>query len=230
MRNQSKRDIGSRFSNREDAERYRDRFKSGTRKWAHRCEVRALERALAAVGDSVRTIVDVGSGTGRFAPVLRGHAKRLIQIDFSKQMLDVSREGFSLPEDSGAYIQADARRLPLADNCAELVFCHRLLNHVQDADDRRSILAELRRISRRYVVISCLTAPTWIRAVRWISTAVRRRNPVAIAVDTSTLLREAVEAGMKEMRRVPIRRVFAPCEFHILTKSLVFVVQCCIAV
>lgn len=227
--NERKRNIGNRFSHREDAERYRDRFKSLTRRWAHRCEVVALERALASIQEPIRIIFDVGSGTGRFAPVLKGHAARLILVDFSRHMLDVSREGFPLEGESGAYVQADARRLPFSDDCAELVFCHRLLNHVHEADDRRSILAELRRISRRYIVISCLTAPAWIRAIRRISTGLRRRNPVATAVATTLLLHDAIETGMKHLKRVPIRRIIAPCDFHILAKSIGLAVQCSIA-
>lgn len=215
---QPKRDIATRFSKRVDAERYRDRFRTG---WRHRGQVReelALESALSGVSGPIGTIIDIGSGPGRFVPILRAHSARLIQVDYSVHMLNVSREDHP-PVGSDHCIRADARHLPLADQCADLVFCHRLLNHISDAESRRCVLGELRRISARYVLISCLMAPALVRAVRRSIAFLRGRSSIRSAIDNAVLLNEAIAAGLVLDARIPIRRVIAPCEFQIFSRS-----------
>lgn len=209
----------SRFSEREEAERYRDRFRAGRRRRIHEGEVRSLEAALARMGGRFRTIVDVGSGAGRFSTVLRAHAERLVEVDYSQHMLELNREEHAPACGSLGYLRADGRRLPLADNCADVVFCHRLLNHLSEAEDRSAVLGDLRRISAKYVLISCLMAPLPVVLIRRSLAALRGRRTSASAVATSLLLGEAVEAGLKPVDGIPIRRFFAPSAFHILAKN-----------
>jgi SAM-dependent methyltransferase len=209
-------DIGRRFLKRHQAERYRDRFKRGRKRRTHQLEISALERVLAAL-PPLTTIVDVGSGAGKLAPVLSRHAGHLIQVDISPQMLEVVFEDYPLPSEHGAYLQADARDIPLASGSADLVFCHRLLNHYS-AEDRLKALKELARISRAYVVVSCLTPPAFLEMIRRIDRRIRGSSVPHPEPGPWQLLGEARSIGLKQVFCTTIRRFPASATFHTLTK------------
>ena len=125
--------------NRAQAERYRDRFRGQRRSRVDRLETTAVRELLGAL-DKLSTALDLPAGTGRLASLLADVAERVILADVSSAMLEVAREGLSnLPVE---YVQTDAKAIALADGSVDLVFCHRLLNHVRDAGIRACILRE----------------------------------------------------------------------------------------
>jgi SAM-dependent methyltransferase len=107
----------------------------------------AYARAVTEAG--LRTggvLVDAGCGTGPALPALRaavGGAGVVIGLDITPQMLDVARDRGRTAR--AALLLADARRLPLADGCADGVFAAGLIMHLPDAV---AALAELARVTR----------------------------------------------------------------------------------
>jgi len=195
-----KEDIAERFSDRARAERYRDRFKHGRHLHTHERESVALRTILALLG-RFHMVLDVGSGPGRFVRLFMKYADRLIQLDYSSHMLHVSRDDHAVRGEQGGYLQASAVGLPLADHSVDLVFCHRLLNHL-DVGDRRRALEEMARVSKRYVVVSCLRPPAVVRLIRRFFS---RRKPDAGHVGEGQLLAEAEAAGLGLCGRTHIR-------------------------
>jgi ubiquinone/menaquinone biosynthesis C-methylase UbiE len=80
-----------------------------------------------------RTVVDVGAGTGRWASHCAAQGAFAVAVDFCEEMLRQS----SVPA-----VEADARRLPLADGCTDLVVCAFTLGYALE------MFPELRRIVR----------------------------------------------------------------------------------
>lgn len=208
-------DIERRFATRGQAERYRDRFRYGRRRRTHKREVLALQAFMLRLG-RIKSVLDVGSGPGRFTPVFAAHAEHMIQVDYSLHMLHVSREDYPLADTRAGYAQADARKLPFADQSVDLVFCHRLLNHLPRAEDRRQVLTQFKRISRQHVVVSCLTPPRLLRLIRRLGDWIRGRASLDGHVEEEELLRECNEAGLRLASRVCIRRFPVLGEFLIL--------------
>ncbi|GLW32766.1 hypothetical protein Areg01_57040 [Actinoplanes regularis] len=91
-------------------------------------------------------VLDVGCGTGRALPALAGAvgpAGRVLGLDFTPDMLiEAGRVG---RDSAAALIVADARRLPVADGVADVVFAAGLVNHLPDP---AAGLAELARVTR----------------------------------------------------------------------------------
>jgi len=107
-----------------------------------------LVRALEPVAG--RTILDVGTGTGRAAVMLAALGARVVGLDASAEMVRVARrraEGSARPPSFGL---ADAQHLPLPDGAVDAVVCLRLLMHVPDWE--RSV-AEFCRVARWRVVV-----------------------------------------------------------------------------
>jgi ubiquinone/menaquinone biosynthesis C-methylase UbiE len=97
-----------------------------------------------------RTVVDVGSGTGRAALALAAGGASVVALDASSQMLGVARQragesGFVL-----RFAISDAHALPLADRSVDAAVCLRVLMH---ALDWQQCVAELCRVARGRVVV-----------------------------------------------------------------------------
>jgi SAM-dependent methyltransferase len=214
----AKLNIQDRFSERVQAERYRDRFSKPHHRRTHEREARALDSLLASLTD-VSTALDVGSGPGRFVPTFAARGIRLIQTDYSGHMLAVSRDGHPPGSQPGDYVRADARRLPFAEGVVDLVFCHRLLNHIPVVEDRRQVLSNLARASRKYVVVSCLTPPGFVRAFRRIYERIRGVVTVDGHVGDEDLERDAREIGLRLTARQPIRSLLRSAAYMVFVKG-----------
>ncbi|MBU2662715.1 methyltransferase domain-containing protein [Actinoplanes bogorensis] len=104
---------------------------------------KAVDAAAPAPGDLA---VDVGCGTGRALPALSaavGPTGRVIGLDCTPAMLAEARSKGR--DHAAALVQADARRLPLPDGTAAVVFAAGLVHHLPDP---AAGLAELARITR----------------------------------------------------------------------------------
>ena len=107
-------------------------------------------RYAAAIADALipagGVVIDIGCGTGRALESLRhavGPAGGVIAIDVTPEMLSQANQASR--EASAARVLADARRLPLADGCADAVFAAGLISHLPDTD---AGLRELARVTR----------------------------------------------------------------------------------
>jgi ubiquinone/menaquinone biosynthesis C-methylase UbiE len=83
--------------------------------------------------------VDVGCGEGRLVRDLNSHGHKLVGIDIADHSIALAREA----DPDGDYRVADARKMPLADGCADLVVSFMCL---QDVDDLEQVIAEIARI------------------------------------------------------------------------------------
>jgi ubiquinone/menaquinone biosynthesis C-methylase UbiE len=91
--------------------------------------------------DPALRALEVGCGNGFFSLYLESRCDT-VGVDFSRKMLERNPLKKKL--------QMDAARLCFQDMSFDLVFCHALLHHVQDLD---AVLGEMRRVSRKYVVL-----------------------------------------------------------------------------
>jgi ubiquinone/menaquinone biosynthesis C-methylase UbiE len=97
-----------------------------------------------------RSVIDVGTGTGRAAIGLAEAGASVIGVDASAEMLRVARDkaaGAAVPMPVGI---ADAHALPFATGSVDAVVCLRLLMH---AIDWRTCVGELCRVARWRVVV-----------------------------------------------------------------------------
>jgi len=74
-----------------------------------------------------RTVLECGCGAGTDTEVLLAlGAERIIAFDYSRSV-EQARE--NVPDPRVAFVQADVHRLPLRPGCADVVFCHRMIQH-----------------------------------------------------------------------------------------------------
>jgi ubiquinone/menaquinone biosynthesis C-methylase UbiE len=115
---------------------------------------RAVEKALRATG-LVRSVLDVGTGNGRWLPsVASKKAGLVVALDIAHAELAGARaamEPDSTPE-RVAMVCADAGALPVPSPSFDLVLCLEMMPYVRRVGRQRA-LREMRRVSGRWVVV-----------------------------------------------------------------------------
>ena len=146
-----------------------------------RLTLRALEPLAAglAAGDEL-SVVDVGSGASDIPRAIvrwaraRGLRPRVLATDASMDILALAKG-----RDAGGveFEVADARRLPFADGSFDVATCSLLLHHF-DRDGAVAVLREMRRVSRRGIVVNDLVRGWLGYAGAWGLSRVFTSNPL----------------------------------------------------
>jgi SAM-dependent methyltransferase len=97
-----------------------------------------------------RTVIDVGTGTGRAAIALAARGAAVTGIDASDAMLRVGRERAAAREVDVTFAAGDAHAIPYPDRSFDVAVSLRVLMHTPDW---RACLAELCRVARERIVI-----------------------------------------------------------------------------
>lgn len=124
------------------------------------------ERLIASYLDPLpgRTVLDVGTGTGRAALALAARGALVTGVDASAEMLAVAERRAAAAGLTVRFVRGDAHGLDVADRSFDVVVCLRVLMHTPDW--RRS-LGELCRAARRHVVVDypALSSAAAVQAV-----------------------------------------------------------------
>ena len=100
----------------------------------HGPEKACEEALLAALGDTPPgELLDIGTGTGRIAELLSDHAKHIVALDKSLDMLRVARARLqALGPGKVELVQGDFTDLPFAAHSFDTVLLHQVLHFAQE--------------------------------------------------------------------------------------------------
>lgn len=126
--------------------------------WWRQIVVRQINPAPDAI------MLDIGSGTGPFLPLLRKHAPQGIAIgaDF---VLPMMQSGVHRLDEHSAFVCADAQKLPFADNTFDTVTAGFVIRNVSDID---TCFREVLRITKpggRFAILEVARPQSAV--VRW---------------------------------------------------------------
>jgi ubiquinone/menaquinone biosynthesis C-methylase UbiE len=173
----------------------------------NRRDLEAIGRALDEAGRRgapVRTALDLPCGTGRLFPLLAARSIRASGADVSLEMLrESSRKlGKKFP-----IFQCSADAIPLGEGAVDAVLAIRFLFHL-DRPGRIAVLAEMARISRRWLVLDVRHRYN----LRWVGWRVRHALGLLPNVQhrfsRAGLEEELAAAGLAVRGIYPSRRYF----------------------
>lgn len=96
-------------------------------------------------GDSVKTIIDVGCGTGRFSKALAEHfSAKVYGLDPSGKMLTIAKNNLTSP--TVEFMQGSAENIPLGDKVADMLFLSQVYHHIHNKDNAAR---EFKRVLKR---------------------------------------------------------------------------------
>lgn len=97
-----------------------------------------------------RTILDVGTGTGRAALFLARGGARVTGVDASEEMLRVARARAAQESASVRFLTGDAHHLEFPDRAFDVVVCLRVVMH---SPEWQTVVAELCRAADQLVIL-----------------------------------------------------------------------------
>jgi 2-polyprenyl-3-methyl-5-hydroxy-6-metoxy-1,4-benzoquinol methylase len=178
-------------------------------------QARVLANMIGRIQD--RTILDVGTGTGRAALLLARGAARVTAVDASEEMLAEARRRAAEQMLKVNFMTGDAHRLDFNDQSFDVVVCLRVLMHTPDW--RRS-LAELCRVANRLVIFdypSALSAAAAQSLGRRAVSSLGGRTEAYRVFRDATIARALADSGFR-VRSVH-RQFVLPIQFHKLLGS-----------
>jgi len=190
------------------------RYRSLDQAWVNWREQRLLARLLTQCQLATGTVLDVPCGYSRFAPVYARLGLTAIGADVSYDMVHLAATSHA-QYDRERWLCADVLALPFPDSIFDSVLCIRLLHHRYSDTERQSILYELARVSRRFVIIS-FYRPTLLHSVarHW------RGSRGRLAMMTIPHLRELARASGLQIQWVySLLRYCHAQTFVVLTKT-----------
>ncbi|HKB12278.1 MAG TPA: methyltransferase domain-containing protein [Vicinamibacterales bacterium] len=173
-------------------------------------QARVLANMVGRIQD--RSIVDVGTGTGRAAILMARGGARVTAVDASEQMLEVARRRAAEEQLGIRFMRGDAHALQFADREFDVAICLRVLMH---APDWQGCLAELCRVAERLVIFdypAALSVAAVESASRRIVHSLGARTE-AYRVFSDRAIGRALERSKFRIRSVH-RQFVLPIQFH----------------
>ena len=114
-------------------------FRENASRWnqirtLHVPEQRVEQVFLDAISDShYKSLLDIGTGTGRILEILAPYVKRGVGIDLSREMLAIARNNLERAELRHCYVRlSDMYTLPFEDDTFDAVTIHQVLHFAND--------------------------------------------------------------------------------------------------
>ncbi len=183
------------------------RYENARGRRRNRRDLKAIGRALdeaARRGGPVKDALDLPCGTGRLVPLLAERAIRAAEADISLEMMHVARRKFG---PALALFQCSAEAIPYGDGAVDCVFAIRFFFHL-DREGRRRVLAEMRRVSRRWLIVDFRHRINF-RYLGWqIRRALGLLPEMQFRFSRADLEKELSEAELRLVGIYPSRRYF----------------------
>jgi len=173
-------------------------------------QARVLANMVGRITD--RSIVDVGTGTGRAAILMARGGARVTAVDASEQMLEVARKRAADEQLRIRFVRGDAHALKFPDRAFDVAICLRVLMH---SPDWQQCLAEICRVAERLIVFDYPAAMSvaLLESVsrRVVHTLGARTEPYRVFSDRT--IRQTLERSQFRVRSVH-RQFVMPIQVH----------------
>jgi SAM-dependent methyltransferase len=132
----------------------KQRYGAPDQKFVNRREQMMVDEMIRTLGLAKVRVLDAPCGYGRFSTLFADRGVQIICADVSAAMVGRARERVAEEGRRGMYVVMDIRHLPFKDDSVEATFTMRLFHHGFAREQMGEILAELARVSHRWVILS----------------------------------------------------------------------------
>ena len=139
-------------------------------------------------------------GTGRFSKALLNWGFHVTCADISHEMIEVAKSRLHGADGRLQFSRASADALPFCNEAFDAVVSMRFLPHIA-TQQRRIMLGEMARVSRRWVVFSNTYSNRWYEYRRGLKRRVGHVPPTRYPVTEKELHEELRSAGLRETGR-----------------------------
>ena len=170
----------------------------------------ALDHALHSI-PGVETILDMPCGSGRFADFFYGKGYRYCGADVSLEMISVLAKEQKEKDRAPLLVRCEGEALPFKDEVFDCVVCIRFLHHHMPDSVRVTILKEMRRVSRHWLIVQ--SQRLWFLGFGTIFKTSMRKL-FGRKVRKHRFYRETINAGWNAEKRLWTRSVSRYLEIY----------------
>lgn len=202
------------------ARRYFEKHQHGFWRRLNTWREAGMARQALALAGRPRSVLDLPCGTGRFWPLLAEDRRRKIfAADLNPAMFETGLK--FRPESVTRRIeafQASAFSIPKPSNFVECVFCIRLLHHMEQPDDRLSILQEFKRVTSSTIIVSLWIDGNYRAAREQRRTARPGPSRDRYVIARSVIEQEFRQCGLSVVGRVDFLKFYSMWAAYVLKK------------
>lgn len=162
-------------------------------------------------------MLDVPCGTGRLAPLLLHNGFRWIGADISYEMIEVARRKTKVFKNVAGNVRLEAEHMPFKSGSIGCVASIRFIYHVPTSEERITILRELGRISKKWVIID-YNYPNPVRSlyrrIGYLVKPPKRKKRLSMR----EIHDELEAAGLRVYRVFPVSRMLSDNVILLCTK------------
>lgn len=114
---------------------------------------RSLDYQLGGIYPNLRSVLEVGPGSGYFLSTLAKRGLNVTGVDIDEEFVEYSKEVFKERGVQGKIIKGDGMNLPFPNNYFDLSLNVGTIEHFSDEEQIR-FMQEMTRVSRHFVLIS----------------------------------------------------------------------------
>jgi len=208
------KEILSHYNSPQGAQSYTQKFeKHLSERINNRHEQRLLQRLIGRISSETpfETVLDLPCGYGRLMPLLRRHARHVVEGDWSLPLLKIARgnqRADTTVREADGYVRATALAMPFANQAFDLVLSVRLCHHIREHAERLTYVRELLRISRRWVVFTYFDYHSLKNQLREVRRKLFGKRP-KWTLRASEIEKIADEMGFEVVYSIPLSRLFS---------------------
>jgi len=208
------KEILSHYNSPQGAQSYTRKFeKHLSERINNRHEQRLLQRLIGRISSETpfETVLDLPCGYGRLMPLLRRHARHVVEGDWSLPLLKIARgnqRADTTVREADGYVRATALAMPFANQAFDLVLSVRLCHHIREHAERLTYVRELLRISRRWVVFTYFDYHSLKNQLREVRRKLFGKRP-KWTLRASEIEKIADEMGFEVVYSIPLSRLFS---------------------
>jgi ubiquinone/menaquinone biosynthesis C-methylase UbiE len=181
-----------------------------------RREFTLLRQLIGRVGRS-KVILDLPCGGSRLTPAFAEAAGLVIEADIAHGQLLFGRAESSVATPR-VWMTASAFHIPLRDNSVDGTICVRLSHHMPTAAERERLLAELLRVSRRFVIMTFFDHHSLKNLLRRLRSPFDRQPP-KMTMTTARVAELAGERGARLITAPPLSRIGSGHRYALIAKD-----------
>ena len=179
-------------------------------------EFELIRQHIARVGRS-RLILDLPCGGSRLTPAFADAAALVIEADIAHGQLLFGRAESSVATPR-IWMTASAFHIPLRDSSVDGTICVRLSHHLPTAAERERLLAELLRVSRRFVIMTFFDHYSLKNLLRRLRRPFDRQPP-KMTMTMARMAELAHERGARLIAAPPLSRIGSGHRYALIVKD-----------
>lgn len=181
-----------------------------------RREYSLIGEHMRRVGRS-RVMLDLPCGGGRLTPAFADFADLIIEADIALGQVLYGRTESAVITPR-VWLTASAFHIPLRDDAVEGTICVRLSHHLPTAAERERLLAELLRVSQRFVIMTFFDHHSLKNVLRRLRRPFNRLPP-KMTMTTARVAELARTHGARLVAAPPLSRIGSGHRYALIVKD-----------